>query len=119
MATFPSYKPVYPARKTVEPMVRDVSFQRGGIDGFEERAPFGINRNAPTWDLTFIPKSVAGTNEIYNFLLARQLDRESFTWTAPDETSAAQWKCEQFSKEMFDYNVARITAKFVKCFDPV
>lgn len=118
MATFPNYKPIYPAEKTVEPSIRDVSFQRGQVYGFEQRAVFGLNFNRPSWSLTFLEKTEAAT-EIYDFLVARKIDRESFVWTAPDSTTSALWKCEEFSKELFDFDAVMINAVFIQCFEPV
>lgn len=118
MTAFPSqYKPVYPAEKIVSPNVRNVSFQRGGVYGYEQRDAFGINSNRDTWNLTFVQKTAEGA-EIYDFLLARKLDRKAFDWTAPDSLFSERWKCNEFSKEIFDYDSVRITATFVQCFEP-
>jgi phage-related protein len=118
MTTFPAYyKPVYPAEKIVSPGVRNISFQRGGVYGYEQRNAFGINTNRDTWNLTFVQKVVEGS-EIYDFLLARKIDRKSFNWTAPDSLIQRRWKCGDFSKEIFDYDSVRITATFIECFEP-
>lgn len=118
MATFPAYyKPVYPAEKIVLPNVRNVSFQRGGVYGKEERSVFGINSNRATWNITFVQRIAEGA-EIYDFLLARKLDREYFDWTAPDSSISAKWKCDEFNKEIFDHDAVRINATFIECFEP-
>jgi len=118
MITFPSYyKPVYPAEKVVSPSVRNVSFQRGGVYGYEQRNAFGINTNRDTWNLTFVQKISEGS-EIYDFLLARKIDRKSFNWMAPDSLLQKRWKCNDFNKEIFDYDSVRITATFIECFEP-
>lgn len=113
MATFPNYKPVYPASKQSEPKVRSIAFG----DGYEQRIRFGLNTNPKTWPLTFIVND-KGAAEIEAFLDARALDAASFTWTPPDTTTAYKWICKSWSKEIFDFNANRIQVTFEQRFEP-
>lgn len=113
MATFPSYKPVYSATKRSEPRVKAVSFG----DGYEQRVRFGLNTNPKVWPLTFVVNN-SGAKEIEDFLDARALDGDTFSWTPPDSSTAYRWVCKSWDKEMFDFDVNRINATFEQRFEP-
>lgn len=113
MATFPNYKPVYPATKQSEPKVKNISFG----DGYEQRLRFGLNTNPKAWPLTFIVDD-SGAAEIEAFLDARVLDAASFDWTPPDTSISYKWICKTWTKEIFDLNANRINATFEQRFEP-
>jgi phage-related protein len=113
MATFPNYKPVYPASKQSEPRIRTTSFG----DGYEQRLRFGLNTNPKVWPLTFIVDDAAAI-EIEAFFDARAIDGQSFDWTPPDSSTSYKWFCKSWSKEIFDYGANRIQATFEQKFEP-
>lgn len=113
MATFPDYKPVYPASKQSEPRIRTTAFG----DGYEQRLRFGLNTNPKIWPLTFIVND-EGAKEIEDFLDARALDGQSFEWTPPDSSTSYRWFCRTWSKEIFDFQLNRIQVAFEQKFEP-
>ena len=113
MATFPSITPTYGAQKTSQPKVRQVQFG----DGSSQRLTVGLNQNSKSWSLTWeISESNADTIEA--FLDARAADGASFTWTPPDESTAYQWICYDWSKSIPYLNRATIQATFTQVFEP-
>ncbi len=114
MATFPSYRPTYPASKRSEPQIRTTKFG----DGFEQRLSFGLNQNPKEWSLTFVLKD-EDIKVIEDFLDARALDASSFDWTPPDDTTSYKWKCMGgWSKEMVDVGVSRLSLTLIEVFEP-
>ena len=113
MATFPNITPTYGAQKTNQPKVRQVQFG----DGYSQRLTVGLNQNPKSWSLTWeVSESNADTIEA--FLDARAADSASFTWTPPDETTAYQWICHDWSRLMPYPNRATIQATFTQVFEP-
>lgn len=113
MATFPSYRPLYPASKKSEPNVRSVQFG----DGYQQRLTFGLNQNPKEWSLTFDVTDTEA-NEIETFLNARAVDAASFDWTPPDTSTSYKWICPSWDREMHEFQRSRITATFRQVFEP-
>ena len=107
MATFPSITPTYGIQKQSAPNVRTVRFG----DGFEKRLSFGLNQNLKIFNLTFnVSESESDTIEA--FLDARAADADSFSYTAPGESSASKFVCEEWSKSIPFNDRATIQATF-------
>ena len=114
MANFPSIEPSFPVRKISKPKTRTVRFG----DGYEHRLLFGLNQNPKVFNLTWKNISETDSDTIETFLDARAVDSNSFTYTPPNEASAMQFKCPNWSKSMDYSNLATIKAKFVQVFEP-
>ena len=114
MANFPNIEPSFPVRKISKPNTRTVKFG----DGYEHRLLFGLNQNPKIFNLTWknIPESDADVIE--TFLDARAVDGASFTYTPPNESSAMQFKCQNWSKLMERPSRATIEATFTEVFEP-
>lgn len=54
---------------------------------------------------------------IENFLDARGLDGDSFTWTPPGG-SPLKWVCGEWTRELLGDNFNQITATFRQVFEP-
>lgn len=113
MATFPSIAPIYGMQKASKPNVRQTQFG----DGYSQRLTVGLNQNPKVWSLTWDVADADG-NTIEAFLDARAADSASFTWTPPDETTAYQWICYDWSRLMPYPNRATIQATFTQVFEP-
>ena len=113
MATFPSIEPSYGFTKTKTPNVKTVKLG----DGYEHRLIFGLNQNPKTIDLTFVV-SETDADTIETFLDARALDKASFTFTPPAESSSSQFVCESWSKSIPYNERAVITTTFREVFEP-
>ena len=116
MATFPDIKPTYGSQKRSAPFKKVVRF----ADGFEHRITFGLaeNQNPKTLNLKFeVSETEADTIE--TFLDARALDKASFTFTPPGESSDSKFVCEQWSKTISYLNRATISATFREVFEPI
>ncbi len=113
MATFPSYRPVYPATKSSEPAVRTVKFG----DGYEKRLLFGLNQNPKKWQLVF-DLSDADADIVEAFLNDRAADSQSFDWTPPDSATSYKWVSEPWNREMYDFQRSKITVTFRQVFEP-
>ena len=114
MATFPNIEPSFPVRKISKPNTRTVKFG----DGYEHRITFSLNQNPKVFNLTWkhIPESDADVIE--SFLDARAVDGASFTYTPPNESSAMEFKCQNWSKLMERPSRATIEATFTEVFEP-
>ena len=55
---------------------------------------------------------------IENFLDARKLDNQSFTYTPTGESNAMQFVCDSWNKTIPYNNRATITATFREVFEP-
>ena len=113
MATFPSISPTYGTRKNSNPNTKVIKLG----DGYESRLIFGLNQNPKTIDLTFVV-SETDSDTIETFLDARALDKASFTFTPPAESSSSQFVCESWSKSIPYNNRAVITTTFREVFEP-
>ncbi len=115
MATFPSIVPKYGQRKKSSPNIRTVRF----ADGYEHRIMLGLSehQNPKEFSFTF-EVSEAQADVIETFLDARALDRESFTFTPPGESSSSQFVCENWTKSIPYLNRANIQVSFREVFEP-
>ena len=115
MATFPSIKPKYGQQKRSAPNTRTVRF----ADGYEHRILFGLaqHQNPKVFNFTFEVSEI-DADTIETFLDARALDRESFTFTPPGESSSSEFVCEAWSKSIPYNNRATIQATFRQVFEP-
>jgi len=114
MANFPSIEPSFPVRKLSKPRTRTVVFG----DSYEHRLLFGLNQNPKVFNLTWKNISETDSDTIETFLDARAVDSASFTYTPPNEPSAMQFKCTDWSKQIQFPNRATIQATFTQVFEP-
>ena len=114
MATFPSIKPTYGQQKISAPLTRTVRF----ADGYEHRILFGLNQNPKVFSLTWKNLTETDSDTIETFLDVRAVDGASFTYTPPNESSAMQFKCESWDKNMDFPSRATINATFTQVFEP-
>ena len=115
MATFPSIAPTYGVQKRSAPNTRTVRF----ADGYEHRILFGLaeHQNPKVYSLTF-KVSETDSDTIETFLDARALDKASFDFTPPGESSSSKFVCEGWNKSIPYLNRARIQATFREVFEP-
>ena len=114
MANFPSIEPSFPVRKISKPRTRTVTFG----DGYEHRLLFGLNQNPKVFNLVWKNISEADSDTIETFLDARAVDNDSFTYTPPSESSAMEFKCTDWTKNIEFPNRATIQATFTQVFEP-
>ena len=116
MATFPSINPAYGVRKSSKPKIRTIQF----ADGYEHRIIFGLaaHSNPKEYSLIFNNLTQSDTVLIEQFLDARALDQESFTFTPPNETDSSQFVCEAWEKNMVFQDRNTITCTFREVFEP-
>jgi phage-related protein len=113
MATFPDYDPIYSAVKNSAPNTRIIQFG----DGYQQRLRFGLNQNPKSWDLMFDVKD-ADADIIEAFLNARGNDSASFDWIPPDSTITYKWICQDWSRDMYDFQRSKIKVTFRQVFEP-
>jgi phage-related protein len=115
MATFPSIAPTYGVQKKSAPKTRTVKF----VDGYEHRILFGLaeHQNPKVYSLTF-KVSETDSDTIETFLDARALDKASFDFTPPGESSSSKFVCEGWNKSIPYLNRATIQATFREVFEP-
>lgn len=115
MATFPSIAPTYGVQKRSAPNTRTVRF----ADGYEHRILFGLaeHQNPKVYNLTF-KVSETDSDTIETFLDARALDKASFDFTPPGESSSSKFVCEGWNKSIPYLNRATIQATFREVFEP-
>jgi|TARA_Y100000052_G_C2938559_1_gene79081 phage-related protein len=115
MATFPSIIPQYGQRKKSSPNTQVVRF----ADGYEHRILFGLAEHQNPKEFSFsFDVSEAEADVIEAFLDARALDRQSFTFTPPGESSSSQFVCENWTKSIPYLNRANIQVSFREVFEP-
>ena len=112
--TFPSIEASFGITKKTQPFVTQTRFQ----DGYEHRIIFGLHQNPKTFTLSWKNLSETDSDTIETFLDARAEDGASFTYTPPNESSAMQFKCPKWSKNMQFPTRATIQATFVEVFEP-
>ena len=115
MATFPSIKPTYGQQKRSAPLTRTIRF----ADGYEHRILFGLaqHQNPKVFNFTY-NVSETEADEIETFLDARALDKASFDFTAPGESTAQKFVCQNWTKSIPYNNRATIQATFREVFEP-
>lgn len=105
-----TWKGVYTARKTVEPLVRVIKFG----DGYEQRQGQGINRQPRSFTLKF-PYPIAVADEIDAFLRARG-GLQAFNYTHPGQ-SAGIFVCRKWERENVTHGFDEITATFEEVYE--
>ena len=113
MATFPSIKQTYQARKTTTPRVNTAQF----LDGYQHRIKFGLNTRPFVWSLTF-NVSETDSDTIETFLEARADDGASFDWTPLGSSTAYKWVCSRWTKTIPYKNRATLNMTFQQVFEP-
>tara|TARA_R100000152_G_C6599437_1_gene57101 strand:+ start:207 stop:548 length:342 start_codon:yes stop_codon:yes gene_type:complete len=113
MATFPSIKPRYQARKTTTPKVNVTQF----LDGYQHRIKFGLNTRPFIWSLTF-ECNETDSDTIEAFLEARADDGASFDWTPLGSSTVYKWICEGWTKTIPYKNRAILNMTFQQVFEP-
>ena len=97
-----------------EPRVRRVAFG----DGYEERAPDGLNPIAQEWDLSFNDVAVAGGNAIVAFFRAHQAVT-AFDWWPKWAPGPIKVVCTQWSRSLTGvWDESDIRAHFKQVFEP-
>ena len=116
MATFPNIEPSYPVRKISKPNTRTIKF----ADGYEHRLLFGLaqHQNPKVFNLIWKNISETDSDTIETFLDARAADSDSFTYTPPNESSAMEFKCTDWTKSIDYPSKATIQATFTQVFEP-
>lgn len=86
-------------------------------DGYEQRAPDGINNLAQVWDLNFEQVDNPIADDIIAFLRARA-GVEAFDWTPKWHTVVIRVKCAKWSRGTDGEGLSRISARFEQVFEP-
>lgn len=85
----------YGAVQRRQPKTTVVSFDEGG---YQVRMKRGLNADARTWDVPINAVSIAGANNIENFLAAHG-GVDWFWWIAPRETIPRKFICTNWTRE--------------------
>lgn len=102
------WKPSHPLPIPVKPRVKTISYG----DGYEKRAPDGINNNLITLNCRFESKNLAEATAISHFLYQRQ-GIEAFLFTPPKPfNKEKKFKCQEFEPNFEFYDSYTITATF-------
>lgn len=86
-------------------------------DGYEQRAPDGINNRPQLWDLVFEQVDADVAADILTFLRARN-GFEAFDWTPRWAPGAIRVKCEKWTRTGEGEGLSRIAARFEQVFEP-
>jgi len=109
----PAYRPVYPITKNVRP--RQSQTRLPSSWGIEQRKTVGKNQTAPEWNVKWILRD-EDANILDTFLFERAKNNQSFLW-APPGYPQARYRCDDWTKTMFDLSVSDIQATFVRIYD--
>jgi phage-related protein len=109
----PAYRPVYPISKNVRP--RQTSAKLPSSWGTEQRGVSGRNQTAPEWNVKWILED-PDANVLDAFLHERARNNETFIWSPPGYPQA-RYRCESWTKTLFDVNVSDIQATFKRIYD--
>jgi phage-related protein len=97
-----------------EPRVRRVVFG----DGYEERAPDGLNPIAQSWELSFDRVSAIDGDAIVAFFRLHQAV-QAFIWWPPRAAAAIRVVCTQWSRTLTPVpGETDIRARFQQVFEP-
>lgn len=111
MSTF-TWKPSYGTDLTDKPRVLAAKFG----DGYEQRAPDGINNAPEVWSLSFSGSLAAKITAARQFLKSHSSAGTSFDWTSPIGT-VGKFKCEEYSFRLLAPGVGSLSAKFEQVFE--
>lgn len=95
-----------------EPRVKVAQFG----DGYEQRAPDGINALARNWTLTFEPMTKAQRNILRDFCRARK-GSEPFYWDTPDDDETVVVKATKWSIRRMSGDNWSVVVTFKEVFD--
>lgn len=109
---FPSYAPVYPIRKKIQPKQRRTKIPSWGN---EQVKTVGQNQTAPEWEVKWILYD-EDANVIDAFLEERAKYNQSFLWTPPGYPQN-RYRCDSWSKSLFDAYVSEVNATFKRIYD--
>jgi phage-related protein len=84
-------------------------------DGYEQRAPDGINNLEQKWSLRFETRTTTEANAITSFL-ETQAGVVAFDWTAPDGT-VGKWVCQTWNKTPSNFNNWSVAAVFERRYE--
>lgn len=90
-------------------------------DGYEERAPAGLNPLAQRWSVPMREVDNAIADEIVAFLRARSnaLGLEAFDWTPPWATASIRVICPGWTRTMASsYRMSDLSMSFEQVFEP-
>ena len=104
MATF-TYSPTYSATIVIAPRNLVAKFN----DGYQLRAPDGINTQLNMWNLTF-NKPSSEIDPIESFITSRK-GVYYFLWT-PCGGEEGIYVCKEWSRSEPSHNISMLTAKF-------
>jgi phage-related protein len=87
-------------------------------DGYEQRAPAGLNPLAQRWRVRFTAVEDAVADQIVAFLRARG-GVEAFDWTPPRGATALRFLCPRWSRSLTDtWGESDVDAEFEQVFEP-
>lgn len=105
MATF-TYIPDWGPSPDLQPRILQAKFG----DGYDQRAPNGLNDLLPTWNLVFSHRTQAEALAIAAWFAANKAHVTAFDWTAPDGT-VGKWVAEKWTPaKPEDYGSWSVTA---------
>lgn len=91
---------------SAQPITKVVSFG----DGYEQRAPAGINNDLRTYTVSFTPREQTTANEINDFL-TRHGGIHAFEWQPPKLKKSGLFVCESWSMNVVN-RTSTINATF-------
>lgn len=109
---FPSYDPVYPIRKKVQPKQKRTKLPEWGN---EQVKTIGQNQTAPEWEVKWILYD-DDANIIDSFLETRAKYNQSFLWSPPGYKQN-RYRCDSWSKNLVDVFVSEVNATFKRIYD--
>ena len=86
-------------------------------DGYEQRAPDGINNLGQKWELRFSNCDKLHAQAIHDFFVARS-GWEAFDWTPKWATAAIKVKCESWSRSVAANDLVNVSATFERVYTP-
>ena len=110
---FPSYAPVYPIRKRVQPKQKRTNIPASW--GNEQVKTTGQNQTAPEWEVKWILYD-DDANIIDAFLYERARYNQSFLWSPPNYPQN-RYRCDSWSKSCIDVFVSEVNATFKRIYD--
>lgn len=97
---------------TEEPRVKKAQFG----DGYEQRAPDGINNTPQVWELSFDQVDDAVADDMVAFL--RQQGGMAFNYVPMRSTTALRFKCERWTRSYSTPGESSLRARFDQVFEP-